>query len=227
MNPLELQQLVDGQLSHAQRADLLRALDPRDPQWRTLAMLLLEEQEWSKQIGSDSPVLAPKPADGSFATQIEPLKRTLAPKVYSHSPWLRTVLACCALFAIGLYGGYLSRYRSTDRSIQPLNASNSLTRNPVDTIAQNGNTFEYDSPLHLRLESPSESPIEIPLVDAREIDPKLIMANNNLEIAKLNQQFKRKGYEMNVKPTVYSGSLQDGRKFVIPVHDVSLKPFGL
>jgi len=38
---------------------------------------------------------------------------------------------------------------------------------------------------------------------------------------------KRKGYQLDAKPTIYSGSLQDGRKFVVPIHNVSVKPYGL
>jgi hypothetical protein len=102
-------------------------------------------------------------------------------------------------------------------------------KNPsaVAPLADSRNSIEYGSALKVRVERPSTAPIEIPLMDARDIDPKLIFANNSFEIAKLNQQLKRKGYELDIKPTVYSGSLQDGRKFVVPVHDVSLKPHGL
>ena len=85
----------------------------------------------------------------------------------------------------------------------------------------------YNSPWRVRVESNNSNPIEIPLVDAREIDPQWIMAGNSLELAKLNQQLKRKGYELEVKPTMYSGSLQDGRTIVVPVHDISVRPFGL
>ena len=121
---------------------------------------------------------------------------------------------CCTLFAIGLYAGYQFRYHVKNPSA-------------VAPLADSRNSIEYGSPLKVRVESPSTAPIEIPLLDARDIDPKLIFANNSFGIAKLNQQLKRKGYELDIKPTVYSGSLQDGRKFVVPVHDVSLKPHGL
>jgi hypothetical protein len=68
---------------------------------------------------------------------------------------------------------------------------------------------------------------EIPLVNAKDIDPKLLMASEALEMAKLNKQLRRQGYEMDVKPQYYSGNLGDGRKVVVPIHNVSLKPYGL
>ncbi|MFM9064172.1 MAG: hypothetical protein ACKOOI_14245, partial [Pirellula sp.] len=93
-------------------------------------------------------------------------------------------------------------------------------------LADSSNSIEYASPLKVPVESPSNTPIDIPLLDARDIDPQVIFVNNSLEIAKLNQQLKRKGYQVNIKPTVYSGSLEDGRKFVVPIHDLSLRPHG-
>lgn len=68
---------------------------------------------------------------------------------------------------------------------------------------------------------------EIPLLDAKEVDPKLVLANEALEFAKLNQQLKRKGYQLDVQPQYFSGKLDDGRKVLVPVHNVSLKPYGL
>ncbi|MFM8260920.1 MAG: RNA polymerase sigma factor [Pirellula sp.] len=123
------------------------------------------------------------------------------------------LLACCTLFAIGLYAGYQFRYHLKNLSAQA-------------PLADSSNSIEYASPLKVPVESPSNTPIDIPLLDARDIDPQVIFVNNSLEIAKLNQQLKRKGYQVNIKPTVYSGSLEDGRKFVVPIHDLSLRPHG-
>jgi hypothetical protein len=226
MSPLELQRLVDGQVSHAQRAQWLQDLAPQDPQWRTLSLLLLEDQALAKEI-SGSPMtktLAPVPVASTDAPSD---KSNLLSTSNSNSKdrkhlW-STLLACSALFIIGLYSGYLGRYLTTNPnpvSTQP--ATNSIAESNPSL-----KSLPYDSPLRVRVESPSAMPIEIPLVDAREIDPQWIIANNSLEIAKLNQQLKRRGYEMDAKPKIYSGALQDGRRFVVPVHDVSLKPFGL
>ena len=228
MNALELQRLVDGQLTHSQRADLLQAMEACDPKWREIALRLLEEQQWAKEI-----CLGPARLPSTEVSTTDSAMSTVAGielgknKSWRTSSWWNALLASCALFAIGLYGGYQFRYQLTNPMAQQQSIANSASPNGDDAIAQSSNAFEVDSPWRVRVDSPSASPIEIPLLDAREIDPNLIFANNSFEIAKLNQQLKRKGYELDVKPSVYSGSLKDGRKFVVPIHDVSLKPFGL
>jgi hypothetical protein len=98
---------------------------------------------------------------------------------------------------------------------------------PSDSNRASGAAFDYVSPWRVRVENATDRAIEIPLVDAREIDPQLILANNALEIAKLNQQLKRRGYELEAKPTMYSGALEDGRRIMVPIHNVSLRPYGL
>jgi hypothetical protein len=228
MSPLELQRLVDGQVSHAQRAQWLQDLAPQDPQWRTLSLLLLEDQALAKEI-SGSPmtkILAPVPVASTDAPSDKSNRLSNRLSKSNSKDWKHlwsTLLACSALFIIGLYSGYLGRYLTTN----PNPVSTQPVTNSIAESNQSLKSLPYDSPLRVRVESPSGMPIEIPLVDAREIDPQWIIANNSLEIAKLNQQLKRRGYEMDAKPKIYSGALQDGRRFVVPVHDVSLKPFGL
>jgi len=233
MNPLELQRLVDGELSHSQRAELLGNLELDSPLWRDLAMTLLEEQQWAKEIRIEQrlPCFQPSSTLGLAPNQPEAKladRGDFGSETSGRSGLWAGILACCAMLAIGLCGGYLWSHYSTDavraadktiltNSQSPTDPSNPDSRNP----------FENASPWRVLVESPSATPIEIPLVDARDIDPQWLVANNSLEIAKLNQKFRRKGYELDVKPTVYSGSLQDGRRFVVPVHDVSLKPYGL
>lgn len=230
MSPLELQRLVDGQVSHAQRAQWLQDLAPQDPQWRTLSLLLLEDQALAKEISGSqmtkilAPVdLAPTDAHGHKSHLLPNSKSNSKSNSNDRKHLWSTMLACSALFVIGLYSGYLGRYLTTN----PNPVSTQPATNSIAESNQFLKSLPYDSPLRVRVESPSGMPIEIPLVDAREIDPQWIIANNSLEIAKLNQQLKRRGYEMDAKPKIYSGALQDGRRFVVPVHDVSLKPFGL
>ena len=232
MNALELQRLVDGQLTQAQRADLLGGMQADDPQWRVVALRLLEEQQWAKEI-----CLGPARLPSGVISSTDWPQSTVAGKELQKNSSRRTrsfwntLVACCAVFAIGLYVGYQFRYHLQEPVTHEQSIANSAPSNPEalrdSPMDLTSNPFEYDSPWRVRVDSPSASPIEIPLLDAREIDPNLILANNSFEIAKLNQQLKRKGYELDVRPTVYSGSLKDGRKFVVPVHDVSLKPLGL
>jgi hypothetical protein len=229
MNSLDLQRIVDGELSHELRAELLRALGPDSSQWQELALLLLEDQELSKQILREPPIAPIHLVRAGLESDALPSTRS------KKSSLGYRLLAVCAIFTVGLGSGLGSGFWF--KAIAPQAASSSqassLTKSdtpiafPSDSNRASGASFDYVSPWRVRVENASDRAIEIPLVDAREIDPQLILANNALEIAKLNQQLKRRGYELEAKPTMYSGALEDGRRIMVPIHNVSLRPYGL
>jgi len=229
MNPLDLQRIVDGELSHELRSELLRALGPDSSQWQELALLLLEDQELSKQILREPPIAPIHLVRAGLESDALPSTRS------KKSSLGYRLLAVCAIFTVGLGSGLGSGFWF--KAIAPEAAStsqaSSLTKSdmpsafPSDSNRASGASFDYVSPWRVRVENASDRAIEIPLVDAREIDPQLILANNALEIAKLNQQLKRRGYELEAKPTMYSGALEDGRRIMVPIHNVSLRPYGL
>ena len=229
MNPLDLQRIVDGELSHELRSELLRSLEPDSLQWQELALLLLEDQELSKQILREPPIAPIHLVRAGLESDALPSTRS------KKSSLGYRLLAVCAIFTVGLGSGLGSGFWF--KAIAPEAAStsqaSSLTKSdmpsafPSDSNRASGASFDYVSPWRVRVENASDRAIEIPLVDAREIDPQLILANNALEIAKLNQQLKRRGYELEAKPTMYSGALEDGRRIMVPIHNVSLRPYGL
>jgi hypothetical protein len=233
MNPLDLQRIVDGELSHELRAELLRALGPDSSQWQELALLLLEDQELSKQILREPPIAPKHLIRVSLESDAPPSTRS------KKSSLGYRLLAVCAIFAVGLGSGLGSGFWFKAIAPQASSSSqaSSLTKSDMksdapsafssDSNRASGASFDYVSPWRVRVENDSDRAIEIPLVDAREIDPQLILANNALEIAKLNQQLKRRGYELEAKPTMYSGALEDGRRIMVPIHNVSLRPYGL
>ena len=213
MSPLELQRIADGELTHAQRAKLLSKLEPRSEQWRTLALLLLEDQQWANQI-----------AGQEFELGFTSLgSEGIVPPASSKTRWLPTFMKLATAACLTLTLGLAIVSWNSNRSSARLGVSQpeSVTESALSS------SMDYQSPWRVRVESPSTTPFEIPLVDAREIDPQLILASNDLEIAKLNQQLKRKGLQLDAKPRMYTGSLQDGRKIVVPIHNVSIKPYGL
>jgi hypothetical protein len=229
MNPLELQRIVDGELSHELRAELLRALGPDSSQWQELALLLLEDQELSKQILREPPIAPKHLIRASLESDAPPSTRS------KKSSLGYRLLAVCAIFAVGLGSGFW--FKAIAPQASSSSQASSLTKSdmksdvpstfPSDSNRASGAAFDYVSPWRVRVENATDRAIEIPLVDAREIDPQLILANNALEIAKLNQQLKRRGYELEAKPTMYSGALEDGRRIMVPIHNVSLRPYGL
>jgi hypothetical protein len=246
MSPLEFQRLVDGELSHAQRAELLCRLGEDVQPWRSLAMALLEEQQWAREVCSSKTqawiacdVVAAKPAaDASLATLsqgsgvgLESIGNGPSKRSWN---WM-SALAASALFALGLFGGTWMRSSfnplpndnasGSTSGIALANAPSSPARLPRSTATHP--SFASDNHLVMDLPGSGMQQNDIPLVDARDVDPQLIMAKEAYEMARWNQQLKKRGYQVDVQPEFYSGNLDDGRKVIVPVHNVSLKPYGL
>jgi hypothetical protein len=260
MAPLELQRLIDGEMTHAQRADLLHRLGDDTTQWKSLAMSLLEEQQWSREISrvvspesipvptqhhSESPtVMLAHPAP-SLIRDEDTVNHGVGTSTGMSAGTKRSwnwvsALAAGALFTVGLAGGSWMRSLQSAGEGQggaitqsPISAGNSgagnsqVAANATESPSRYKSSWEATAPMRMVVSGLDSKKSEIPLVNAKDIDPKLLMASEALEMAKLNKQLRRQGYEMDVKPQYYSGNLGDGRKVVVPIHNVSLKPYGL
>jgi len=242
MTPLQRQRLIDGEMSHSERADLLNGLDKDPSQWKALAMGLLEELVWIQQFPKS--LEDKQETDTPLAqTQISPVDRSdnLLPqnKIITGRWGAREfgALATAAVLflAFGWFVGRLASLSNSQTTQEP--GLYTAAKPPVgqDSGSQgmlpqgwtaNSRPEERDSQ-RKQLLVDDQFAHEIPLLDAREVDPKLVLANEALEFAKLNQQLKRKGYQLDVQPQYFSGKLDDGRKVLVPVHNVSLKPYGL
>ena len=246
MNPLDLQRIVDGELSHELRAELLRSLGPDSSQWQELALLFLEDQELSKQIRSEPPL---EPLSLVRASLESDVLRT----THSKKSSLGVSTACRLRDFLSLDLEAVFGSRRSLRSLLLLHRLRAL-RSRSCPLQFQAIRIEIAQKILLEVPRSPNSWILFPLavlrstmyplggcvsktlaiarsrspwVDAREIDPQLILANNALEIAKLNQQLKRRGYELEARPTMYSGALEDGRRIMVPIHNVSLRPYGL
>jgi hypothetical protein len=143
MNSLELQKLVDGELPAAEQSALLNRLD-RDPtSWRSVALALLEDQAFQREIrffskSSDSiseSVLMTPPLAHSYGRRVGgeghgdifpvPLSPSTDVRIVSSSTrarrslpnhWGRFALAASLLLAVGFGVGYGSRREFFDGS---------------------------------------------------------------------------------------------------------------
>jgi hypothetical protein len=249
MLAIELQRLVDGELSHGQRVELLRSLGDDAQQWRKLALALLEEQQWSRSI---HPELLEQPkmeqslggeqtgtdlclktfsdpaSVGSKPHGLSPLMdvRVVPPSGRMGSWNWMTALAASALLTAGLSGGVLIRSLQHSASQLPVADASpaSPMRQQVVSAAPSPRASESMRMVFGGEDAPAS---EIPLLDAREVDPNLVFANDAYELARLKQQLHRQGHRLEVEPKLYTGRLNDGRQVVVPVHNVALKSVGL
>lgn len=214
--------IVDGECSHEVRLDFLRELDAEPQGWRTLALAMLEEQQWMNQISaaSHSP-LSPIASDCISAEA--PLNNAEKPRLKSARSFVSSqvwfsALAAGLLMAIGFYGGSFLADRSS--ALSSSNAPSVVIANePPREIDYRG--------MKMVVTGPNSEPSEIPIYDMEEVDPTVMWAKENYEIARMNEKLRKQGYELDIRPEYYTGTLNDGRKLIVPVKNVGLKPFGL
>jgi hypothetical protein len=242
MSPLDVQRIVDGELDHAAQAEILQSLGEDAREWRSLALALLEEQQWSRELQRDP--FPAKVEDELKATEqafrVAPQTLLSAPvsvvtpsgrKDSFGSPWF-TALAASILLCVGLASGMLLRsFREGSTSTQTV-AQGSDDRQLGSTNQNIRARSEQNRKLPMKMvltgTGGSEGrPLEIPVVDASEIDPRTLWARDAQELSKLQLKLEREGYRMEWEPRLYSGRLNDGRQIVVPVHNVALKSVGL
>jgi hypothetical protein len=241
----QIQAIVDGECSHEMRATLLRQMETEPNVWRTLALSLLEEQEWARQFSAmakcntTSGEKAEQTDAHEFAqctsrvdaASVQPLVM-LAEQAggkgnSSSPPWL-SVLAASLLLGLGFYGGsYLPRFSGLD-SEATNGASLADSENPARFEGSNWSVDDKsDTNMRMLVSGPNRETSEIPIYDLNAMDHDVFVAKQAYEVARLNQRLRKEGFELEVKPEYYTGKLHDGRKLIVPVKQVGLKPYGL
>jgi hypothetical protein len=246
IDPLRLQSLVDGECSACQRRELLASCDSNPSQWKEVALALLEEQQFSRQLQAVSnpsrnisaaaqrsnvqpePTgMAPLPLV-SLSTQREPLAQPIQQSSQSSSWW--PVLAAGFIGLAAFLGGRMLPFADQNAvegpdarttSFKPamersLGATNQL-------VSNKSNPYEGLPETDLRVQIGNEN---IPIFDPRELDPQLVMALQAYEVQKANQRLRQQGFEIDLRPEYMTGQLNDGRQVVVPIHQVGLRAYG-
>jgi hypothetical protein len=241
----QIQSIVDGECSHEVRAALLRQLGTEPSAWRTLALSLLEEQEWARQLTAmakceaasgqnASPTNVREATQSSSQVEAASVQHlvTLADQSSGKwkslgSPWL-SVLAASLLLGLGFYGGsFLPRFSGVG-SDAGAGDSVAASENPVRVKGQGLSVDDpSDTNMRMLVSGPNRETAEIPIYDLNAIDHEVFAAKQAYEVARLNQRLRKEGFELDVRPEYYTGQLHDGRKLIVPVKHVGLKPFGL
>lgn len=249
MSPLDLQRIVDGELDHSARAEILRSLGDDARQWRCLALALIEEQQWSRELRS-----APCPADAARISGSEPhpnnppqsphrpteavaagspasVSLASSGPSFASTPWFQA-LAASVVLGIGMAGGMLVRGLPRGEVVGRMAEQPARLGGSTNQVAQADQHPGPPTrpPMRMVLSGrgdASNPAVEIPIVDGAGIDPKTVLARDARELAQWQDSLKRQGYSLEWKPKLYSGRLNDGSQVVVPVHNVLLKPSGL
>jgi len=246
----QIQAIVDGECSHEMRALLLRQMDSEPSTWRSLALSLLEEQEWARQVlaianrkttsyrdvgSTGDRESTPINSQVDFASS-QPLvklaERPVDSVTATSASWL-SVLAASLLLGLGFYGGsYLPRFGGLDSNATDQETL-AVSENPENKarldISAEDISAEDKSNTNMRMlvSGPNSEMAEIPIYDLNSMDHDVFVAKQAYEVARLNQRLRKEGFELDVRPEYYTGKLHDGRNLIVPVKQVGLKPYGL
>lgn len=243
MTPIEIQKIVDGEVTHEKLAVALKKLDLTPSDWRALALAFLEEQQWSKQISKMKGVNALKLAK-SQEVVIDRVAADSATETNKRSAtWWGSLgpgavgsafmgaLAASLILSLGFTAGMLSFDWQVPNGPDPdsIAKASSQSQDAKNTTSARRSTHpkNLDQGMRMVVTGPNDETAEIPIYDLGEIDPREMWAKEDLEIARLNNELRRKGYQLEVRPEYYTSKLNDGRQLIVPVKNVNLKPYGL
>jgi len=241
----QIQAIVDGECSHEMRASLLRQMDSEPSTWRSLALSLLEEQEWARQVlaianrkttsyrdvgSTGDRESTPFNSQVDFASSqplIKLAERPVDSVTATSASWL-SVLAASLLLGLGFYGGsYLPRFGELDS--KTTNQETVAVSKDPESNFRSDISAEDKSNTNMRMlvSGPNSEMAEIPIYDLNSMDHDVFVAKQAYEVARLNQRLRKEGFELDVRPEYYTGKLHDGRNLIVPVKQVGLKPYGL
>ena len=224
-DPVELQRLIDGELSTVEVKTLLDAADRNPSQWRTIACEFIEDQLFQRQFESLAETVDPKPAK-----QIVNLKSN-ASSIRS-MPFVRQLAVAASVALAGLIGYLVGNDGPMPIGPEKGIASNMLAEN--DRISEPLVTpVDLKPEYRMELLTPDgEALNEVDLFRYKDLNQLYANRNSQERLSledvlpasgfspEMRQQLSRSGYEINESTNYMSGKLEDGRKFVVPVRSI-------
>lgn len=235
MNPIftndeqRLDRLVDGELSEAERRELLQACEHQPDGWRRCALAFLEAQEWRGALGSLARPEVPPPAATETRAQ------SAAKSAASRWPLTRfgTLLAMAACFLIAAAITLELKDRFGDTGALPGNGMIAQTEQklpkPIETPEARP---EANGPWQMvTLSVPEDATgaaanIRLP---CREGDKRDVDWLQNLPTSlapDVRQALERSGYQVRQVRQLVPVPLGDGRRLVVPVDQVEVRYVG-
>ncbi len=253
MNALTLQRLVDNELTGEERAVFLRSLGNDVHQWRTLALQLIEDREFSRHVSKhgidrrsasscDSTHSDASSTQASIAPTPESLVHVHPILRFVNSPLLLSMAASLVLMAGGAFIAY--RQQISHRAIQdaaPSLAGNHQPRANFDpaalTLAQTleqPTEFKYTGlgdlveagRLQFVGDGSANELMEAPIYEVQALQPEMIFGDRQ-QLERLRTELLRSGWNIGVDTDVYGAELPDGRQMIVPIRNVSFEPYGI
>lgn len=213
--------LVDGELSSADRRELLARLDSIPDGWRRCAMAFLEAQTWRQEFRTLSWKSQPGQATPSSMTRPERRRRL-------NLRALGTALAMAASFLLALGASFL--LRNSWYPASPKDASEQVATNngqmqpgspsPSPRTVQGPARGAWQT-VSVPVGDGTES-LQLPAAERSTVDDAWV---NNLPSAipqEMLREWKRNGHQVDVERRLMPFPMKDGRQLVVPVDQVDV-----
>jgi len=227
--PQVLDRLVDGELSEAQRREVLSSLDHRPEGWRQCALAFLEAQCWGQTLGqmARGRIAWDAPAEGSSSAN-QALNQPLAvsPSVHSSASsqrgqrqWAR-MMAMAASFLITLSLG-MWVHQAWVKSAPGAGGAVVLPDGADAVVAETGSGAKYAT---MQFPEPNggSRPVQLPLVEAQQIrsQPQMSAIPDGAR-----QALAQAGLQFRVTRE-YHLAILNGRPVFVAVDRIDLAPAG-
>jgi hypothetical protein len=211
-------QLVDGELSDAERRRLLAVLDERPDGWRRCALAFLEAQSWRSDLGQLAREAVRTPNANDLATRStghrRPLRQGLA--------WLAIAASVLVAFTLGVM----------QRDVgQPIAEAPPIGNEPLAVVApptDPATSAPVDDALTLwvRDNTGQTRPLRVPLVDAGALDREFGVTFQSALPSGIRERLQQRGYDVQSKRRYAPLWLENGRPMIVPVEDTKIVPVG-
>jgi len=216
--------LVDGELSEAERRDLLARLDDEPGGWRRCALAFLEAQCW-KQTAKALIAASPPAAAASVAAPSPPILRRGTPR----GRWTAaTALAASLLLAFWL-GTAIHSTRVEPPAMSPGASSLAVQHAPPNRQLVGAPAQGLGEPWRIvNVSAPSEArdarlSFNVPAVERDSFDPQWLQNMPSAMPEDVMRAFVRTGHQVQQRRDFVPVPLKDGRRLVMPVDTVEVK----
>jgi len=227
MDKIELQKLVDGELNRSEQRQLLCRLDEQSSEWRSVALALLEEQEFRRVFGSQSD-LSDAPELSDREVQLVP-----APPSKQGKQWLPMALAASLLVGVGSIGGnWLASRFDKSQSATSVEQQSSIADVKAKTNNSSGMSYASLKPvgqLSFSTDGASDTngtPMQLPLYEAAPEQINQMLQMQQLQMQALSEQLRLRGFQLDWQPEMLESQLPDGRAVVVPVQQMKIRSLG-
>ena len=230
MNTLDdrrFDRLVDGELSEAERRELLAGLDNEPGGWRRCALAFLEAQCWKDAFRT----LAGQQRPSAAVVQAAPRKR---------SAWLHRgekAMALAAMFLVALLlGSWLQQWR-TPAGIPAMGGGSQVATAKVPSLPGPGPMLvppgpASEGPWQMVTLAPSMgtsddgTPIQLPAMERKNVDDNWVRSVPAAVPDDVLQALHRSGYQVQQRRELVPVPMKDGRRLLVPMDQVEVRYVG-